>query len=151
MGFRKTFSCLGKNREWEDQEKGGAHLEAGDQPFKPSTCSPAFSSCQTCGWCVQVTWSWPSYSRNLGSKPAFFHRSDYWDSRACFILVAFSSTPPISIPTNITQGYCLSNALLLHRRGFGDSLILCITFLDRIYNHFMQPSLLQEYTSEHYR
>lgn len=60
----------------------------------------------------------------------------------CFILVAFFFPLPISIPMNITQAYCLSNVLFLHRRGFGNNVILCSVFLDRRYNPFMYPVLL---------
>lgn len=107
MGFRKTFRCLGRNREWEDQEKGDAHLEAGDQPFKTSSCSPAFSSSLTC---VQLTWAWPGYSENLGSRTASSHRSDYWDNPAWFIFVAFLLLPPLVFllisPRNIVYQMC---------------------------------------------
>lgn len=69
-----------------------------------------------------------------GQNQLFFHRSDYWGDPVCFFSVASSPLPPhipISICTNITQGYCLLNVLLLHRKGFGNSLSLCSSFLDR--------------------
>lgn len=89
MEFAKTFFCLGKIRERENQENRGVHLEPGDQPLETNPCSSAFCSPQTCGWSVQLTCSWPNYLENLGSITAFFfHRSDYWDNPACFMLAA---------------------------------------------------------------
>lgn len=108
MEFTKTFFSLGKIREREDQEKGDVCLEAGDQPLKTNPCSSAFFSSQICDWCVELPCSWPSYLENSGSITAFFyHRSDYWDNPACFMLVAPCPTSPfVILPRGITYKIC---------------------------------------------
>lgn len=95
MEFKKTFFCLGKIREREDQEKGDVHLEAGDQPLKTNPCSSAFFSSQTCGWCTAYLFMAKLLGKfGINNCFFFFHRSDYWDNPACFMLGSPHPTSP---------------------------------------------------------